>query len=897
MSEITDRLTPAIADRYRIERELGQGGMAIVFQAHDAKHDRKVALKVLRPELAAVIGAERFLNEIKVTANLQHPHILPLHDSGEADSFLFYVMPYVEGDTLRDKLDKEKQLGLEDAVEITRSLAAALDYAHRQGVIHRDIKPENVLLHDGQALIADFGIALAISAAAGGTRLTETGLSIGTPQYMSPEQAMGDRELDARSDVYSLGAMLYEMLAGDPPYTGSTAQAIVAKVITEKAPPVTAARDTVPPHVSMAIDKALSKLPADRFATAVAFAEALTNPGFTATLPPSQQAAAAERSPWNPVSIVASAVALLALGLAAWLGTRPEPPRRVARFVLVPDDAVAPVYRGPGTPNRLALTPDGSELIYMGDVEGDGEPNMLYRRAFDQLEAVPIPGTERGIFPKTSPDGRSVAFLEGRGQPWPLKVASLLGGPPVTVADSTEWIDYAWGPDNTLYLVDNRTATVLRVPPDGGPQEEVVTLRAGEEGSRFWDPTILPNGKGIIATVTSDNANEHWEYQVHLFDLATGESRGAVVGQYGLYARSGHLVYVTAEGTLMAAPMDQDALTLTGPAVAIADGLDARTSGGTDLALADDGTLVYATTGVNTAERVVWASPDGGTAHVDASWTQDEEFEGLALSPDGRRLAVVIINNTRADIWIKQLDQGPLTRLTFDGEANFNPVWTPDGLSVTYASNRGDRLEIWTRRADGSGEARRLLELDEQFPEVSWTADGVWLVLRTSATNDIWAIRPGVDSAPIPLITSDFETRGPVVSPDGRWLAYHSNESGDEQIYLRPFPDVEQGRWQLSTDGGTFPMWSADGRHLYYGTEGQTLVQLDMTSGPAAASVAARITLPAQNEYESNRGNVMYAVAPDGRFIVFERTGKGDISGDLVMVQNFFEELNAKVGN
>jgi serine/threonine-protein kinase len=895
MSEITERLTPAVADRYRIERELGEGGMAMVYLAHDVRHDRKVALKVLRPELAAVIGAERFLNEIKVTANLQHPHILPLHDSGEADSFLFYVMPYVEGDTLRDKLNREKQLALEDAVEITRSLASALDYAHRNGVIHRDIKPENVLLHDGQALIADFGIALAISAAAGGTRLTETGLSIGTPQYMSPEQAMGDRELDARSDVYSLGAMLYEMLAGDPPYTGSTAQAIVAKVITEKAPPVTAARDTVPPHVAAAIDKALSKLPADRFATAVAFAEALSNPAFSTALPQAREAAAG-RSLWNPVSIGAGAVALLALGLAAWLGTRPEPAQRLARFVLIPDEVAEPVYRGPGTPNRLALTPDGSELIYMGDVEDDGEPNMLYRRPFDRLHATPIPGTEHGIFPRVSPDGRSVAFLEGRGRPWPLKIASLLGGPPITVLDSTGLIDYAWGPDNTLYLVNNRTATILRQLPDGDGFEEVVTLQAGEEGSRFWDPTILPNGKGVIATVTSDNANEHWEYQVHLFDLATGQSRGAVVGQYGLYAKSGHLVYVTAEGTLMAAPMDQDALTLTGPSVAIIDGLDARTSGGTDVALADDGTLVYATTGINTAERIVWASPGGGTTAVDASWTKDEEFEGLALSPDGGRLAVTIIDNTRSDVWIKQLDRGPLTRLTFDGEANFNPVWTPDGLSVTYVSRRG-RPELWTRRADGSGEARKLLELDEDYREMSWTADGTWLVLRTNASDDIWAIRPGVDSAPIPLVVSDFETRGPVVSPDGRWLAYHSDESGDEQIYLRPFPDVEQGRWQLSTDGGAFPMWSADGKYLYYGSEGQTIVQLDMTSGPAAATVTARIVMPAQNEYERNSGNVMYAVAPDGRFIVVERTGKGDISGNLVLVQNFFEELRAKAGN
>ena len=241
MTDITKRLSTAIADRYRIQRHLGQGGMATVYLAEDLKHDRKVALKVLLPELAAVIGAERFLQEIKVTANLQHPHILQLYDSGEADSFLFYVMPYVDGESLRDKLDREKQLAVDEAISITTSIAAALDYAHRQDVIHRDIKPENILLHDGQAMVADFGIALAVSEA-GATRLTETGLSIGTPQYMSPEQAMGDRSLDARSDVYSLSAMLYEMLTGDPPYTGSTAQAIVAKVITEKAPPVDSTR-------------------------------------------------------------------------------------------------------------------------------------------------------------------------------------------------------------------------------------------------------------------------------------------------------------------------------------------------------------------------------------------------------------------------------------------------------------------------------------------------------------------------------------------------------------------------------------------------------------------------------------------------------------------------------
>ena len=250
------QLTAALADRYRIDRELGAGGMATVYLAHDLKHDRKVAVKVLRPELAAVIGAERFLSEIKTTANLQHPHILPLFDSGAADSFLFYVMPFIDGESLRDRLNREKQLSINDAVRIASEVGGALDYAHRHGVIHRDIKPENVLLHDGRALVADFGIALAASKA-GGSRMTETGMSLGTPHYMSPEQAMGEREITARSDVYALGAMTYEMLVGDPPFTGSTAQAIVAKVLTEKPVPMSKFRDTVPDTIEDAVLVAL----------------------------------------------------------------------------------------------------------------------------------------------------------------------------------------------------------------------------------------------------------------------------------------------------------------------------------------------------------------------------------------------------------------------------------------------------------------------------------------------------------------------------------------------------------------------------------------------------------------------------------------------------------------
>ena len=310
MTEILARLTTALSDRYTIEGQLGEGGMATVYLAEDLKHRRKVAVKVLRPELAAVIGAERFLIEIEVTANLQHPNILPLYDSGVADSFLYYVMPYIEGETLRDKLNREKQLSVEETLEITKSVAGALSFAHERGVIHRDIKPENILLQSGQALVADFGIALAVSQA-GGARLTETGLSLGTPHYMSPEQAAGDRELDARSDVYSLACVTYELLTGDPPHVGSTAQAILASVMTEEPRRVTLRRKTVPPHVEAAVHKALEKLPADRFASAHDFAQALADPGFrhgalAAAVP------GVRLSPWNRLTI---AMTTLSAGL------------------------------------------------------------------------------------------------------------------------------------------------------------------------------------------------------------------------------------------------------------------------------------------------------------------------------------------------------------------------------------------------------------------------------------------------------------------------------------------------------------------------------------------------------------------------------------------------------
>ena len=319
-------LAAALADRYRLERELGQGGMATVYLAHDVRHDRQVAIKVVHPDLAATLGPERFLAEIKTTAKLQHPHILPLLDSGEAGGVLFYVMPFIAGESLRDRLTREQQLPVDEAVRITRQVADALGHAHAQGIVHRDIKPENILLQEGHALVADFGIALAVTAA-GGPRMTQTGLSLGTPQYMSPEQAMGERTLDARTDIYALGAVAYEMLTGEPPFTGATVQAIVAKVLSAEPQLPTLIRKTIPAHVEGAVLRALAKLPADRWAKASEFSAALSDAGSGATYATraiSPHGVASPRTPALTRALLALTTALALVGgiSAVWFATR-----------------------------------------------------------------------------------------------------------------------------------------------------------------------------------------------------------------------------------------------------------------------------------------------------------------------------------------------------------------------------------------------------------------------------------------------------------------------------------------------------------------------------------------------------------------------------------------------
>ncbi len=510
MSDPITRLNAALEGRYRVERELGEGGMATVYLADDVKHGRKVALKVLKPELAAVMGAERFLAEIKTTANLQHPHILPLHDSGEADGFLYYVMPFIEGETLADRLEREKQLPVDDAVTIASDVAEALHAAHEQGVIHRDVKPANILMSSGRPLVADFGIALAVSAAGGG-RLTETGLSMGTPYYMSPEQASADREPTAASDVYSLGCVLYEMLVGEPPHTGASAQAVLAKILTEDAPDATKTRASIPANVDAAIRKSLQKLPADRFTDAQGFTSALADPGFRYGEVAAAEAGA-QAGHWKRISLGLAATTLALAALAGWSLLGPEPPAAVAQYsIAVPSEQA---FRPSRRVRHLAVDPYGEWFLYRGG--GVDINSQLFLRHHDQLRATALPGTDGAGNPAISPDGSKVAFTCcDFGSRVRLMVAPIDGGPPIPL-DGLEVNrgGVSWGYDGYIYYAGGEPSPtggpgrgdgLARVLEGGGTPEQVTTVRPNEGEASHDSPHALPNGRGLLFEVLRED--------------------------------------------------------------------------------------------------------------------------------------------------------------------------------------------------------------------------------------------------------------------------------------------------------------------------------------------------------------------------------------------------------
>ena len=878
MTDILTRLTVALTGRYTIERELGAGGMATVYLAEDLKHKRKVALKVLRPELAAVLGAERFVQEITTTAALQHPHILPLFDSGTADGFLYYVMPFIDGETLRGKLNRETQVGIEDSVRIITQVAEALDYAHRNGVIHRDIKPENILLHDGRPMVADFGIALALSAAAGG-RMTETGLSLGTPHYMSPEQATAEKEITNRSDIYSLGSVLYEMLTGSPPHVGSSAQQIIMKIVTEEAAPVTKVRKSVPANVASAVAKAIEKLPADRFETAKGFAEALENPAFATTT----SFAGTSPRPRVPASTVTSVLALLAIPallLAVWGWLRRPPPPPVSRFnIALAEGQVIQPGQGP----RVAVAPDGMRFVYVGPGEGGGQ---LWVRERDQLLARPLAGTEGAISPFFSPDGRRVGFYTIT--PMRLKTVSLGGEPPVTVADSgVDWDGGAWGADG--YIYSDSPDGLVRLPQGGGQHERVTTFDTTRAETAHNYPDVLPNGEGAVFSILRGGIND---YEIAVVDFSTGRHRILTKGVYARYAAPGYLVYVTANGTLLAAPFDQGSMQLTGDATALVEGVGVRAFGYLDLGLSRSGTLLYSSgSGTGALADLVWVSRNGDVEVIDSA-----AYQSPVVSPDGRRVAASVTTQGEQQIWIRTMPNGPSTKLTFGGSENQRPFFSPDGRSVGFIAAL-PRRSLAAVRSDGSAPADTLLVRPTDVWEGLWSHDGRWLVYRehSAPEGDLLAVRTEGDTMPVTLVASHYNERSPALSPDGRWLAYASDESGADEVYVRPFPEAARAKWQVSLHGGIEPVWAHNGHELFYRDASGDMVTVEFTAQPTFAVLGQTVLFPG-SMYQVDGSHRSYDVSPDDRRFLMVRERGGGERTNLILVDNWFQELTAKVG-
>ncbi len=925
MADIAELLVTALADRYRIERQLGEGGMATVYLAEDLKHGRKVALKVLRPELAAVLGADRFVQEIKTTAQLQHPHILPLYDSGSTGSadgggmkFLYYVMPYIEGENLRGKLDREKQLGVDEAVTIATEVADALQYAHEQGVIHRDIKPENILLRNGRAIVADFGIALAVSAAAGG-RMTETGLSVGTPHYMSPEQATAERHITNRSDIYSLGSVLYEALTGEPPHTGSSAQMIILKIVTDEARPVRELRKAVPPNVAGAVAMALEKLPADRFDSATAFAAALRNPSFTWPISTGARVGAAGLASRRIALPAVMAVTLMAVAVAAWGWMRPRhTTTSVARYATTLGATGA--LDGLTFAVEAALSPDGTSLVFRSPLTG---PGQLYVKRRDEVVARPLAGTEGGSGPFFSPDGASIGFV-ANGQ---LRRIPSTGGVSLKLADSVnaEYNRGAWLEDGSIVFYDIATHS-LRLLRSGEATAKTIVAPAMLGGRFPWLASPLPSSRGVLFTAHLTNCVGNVSCRpsrAYVYDARRDSMRVLFEDAIGAwYVPTGHVLYLTSSGTLMAAPWDNNALAATGTPVPVMDGIQAP-----GFLISNEGTAYYLlgrpefVAGPLPNAAVVWVNRTGQVEPVDSAWQVNtggryrgevETDWGLALSPDGRRIALTMLTDLGADIWIKQLPNGPVSRLTLSPGRDLSPAWTPDGRAVTFLSDRPvssnatrsvNPFTVWEQAADGTGEPRRLWGR-EGSTEAFWSPDGRWLVLGattstgSSAQGEILAAHPGVDSVAQSLVATGYDERGAAISPDGHWLAYVSNEQGAPEVFVRPFPDVKGGKWQVSSGGGSTPLWAHTGRELFYVAKRKMHV-VRIESGPLFSAEAPRVLFAIPDRVRAGSlASGTFAITPDDqRFLMVQDNSWLDMAGTptLVVVQNFFDELRAKL--
>jgi DNA-binding SARP family transcriptional activator len=640
-------------------------------------------------------------------------------------------------------------------------------------------------------------------------------------------------------------------------------------------------------------------------------AAALSRPAITATA----DVAAAPVNPSVTPSVAASAprgnersrrekavlytviaLAILISATAIWGWLRPAPAKQVVRSVLAIDstEAMAPSTAWSG---RLAISPDGSRLAYIG-----GSRSQLWIRARNELHAIAVPGTEGAKTPFFSPDGRQVGFLRD----FIVQIASLDGGPPITVLDSLIGVSGAsWGPDNFIYadaFSANFGLVRVEAKPGARPRWFTTLDTARGEIDHAW-PDVLPNGKGVLFTVRfrgNNGARGRISLSIAVADIPSGKHRVIVDNaMYARYTTSGHLLYVTTNKTLMVVPFDQNSMTVTGEPTALTEGMRLGFLGGSaDLAVSATGTLVYATGAGEGKQELVWVTRDGKAQAVDPDWPCT--YVGFpALSPDGKWLAVARVANAEPfNIWIKRLDRGPSIKLTLEGMDNYGPGWTPDGRSVTFSSTHATgAIDLWTKRVDGGAQAVMQLHEKWNLYNARWSPDGKWLIFQTDigspGAGDILAIRPGIDTAPVPVVATTFTEMSPAFSRNGRWLAYISNETGEDEIYVVPFPNTGAGKWAISAGGGTEPLWSHRGNELFYRDASGDLVAVEVHTNPTFSLGRSVALFPAAG-FSSLRFTPQYAVALDDRRFLMIRPLQTGAPDKLIVVENWFEELKAK---
>jgi Tol biopolymer transport system component len=885
---------------YEITGSLGVGGMGEVYRAKDTKLGRDVAIKTLPSALAQDHDRlARFEREAKLLAALNHAHIGVIYGLDEHEGTRYISMELVEGETLEAKL-KAGSLPVEDALRLAVQIAGALEAAHEKGVIHRDLKPANIMItRDGVAKVLDFGLAKAFTAdsdkasaahsPALSLAMTQAGLILGTAGYMSPEQASG-QATDQRADVWAFGVVLYEMLTGLPLFSGESVPHVLAAVL-QREPDWNRLPKNLHPRLKLLLERCLEKKARNRYSgiadARVDIEKVLSDPrGVTAVAdaPTAVPAPSIAQRVGVPVAFVAAGAAVAAI---AALSLRPAPvPAPINRLVYPLPEAHE--LRNLGRP-VMALSPDGRRLVY-------NTTDGLYVRSLDALEARLIPGTEESLTnPFFSPDGQSLAYFAA-GE---LKRVSLNGGAPVVIAGGvTNLYGAHWASDGTILF--GQSDGIYRVPANGGTPSLVIPALEGEV---IYGPELLPDGESVLFSATTTPSWD--EAHIAVQSLATGERTGLVSGgSEARYTGTGHLVYALRDG-LFAVAFDAATLTVSGGAVSLVQGVTravpAIATGTANYGIASDGTLVYLSADIAglAAWTPVWADRDG-----------NEEPLGLgpcrcaspAVSPDGTRLAYDFPTEaqTDSDVWVWSLSQRTNTRLTFEPGFQLGALWSPDSTRIAYSSLG---LGLFVRPADGTGTPERLLEAGGAPPPVAWawTAADELIISQPTASGgvDIALLSLADDRELRPLLTSQFNEYRPALSPDGRWLAYQSDESGQFEIFVRPFPEVGAGRWQVSSGGGEQPRWSRDGHTLVY-LGATSLMAASVRQGAAFTHDTPEAVLDRRPYLYNALPPRMYDVSQDGeRFLMMKLPG-ADTQGDalppqFIVVTNWVEELKQRV--